>query len=197
MEKDFAKKIVNPYQIIFFWFGHDNPEQIFPMSKVKIWEGSPDAVQFMRQNFMSTYEAAATGKLNHWQNHPESLLALIILLDQFPRKVYAGQSKMFATDNLALGLVLEGIKTEKDLELTPVQRLFFYMPLQRSESPLIQKQSVKVYEKLYQDSAESIKPFINEFLNLAKYNKKNIDEYGKFAHRDKILNRHKPLNNLN
>jgi uncharacterized protein (DUF924 family) len=88
----------------------------------------------IRQRFLSTYEAANSGTLDEWRNFPQSMLALIILLDQFPRNMFRGSPRAFASDARAVNLTKEGIKRGFDRSLIGDQLDFFYMPLMHSEA---------------------------------------------------------------
>ena len=84
--------------------------------------------------FGARVEAALRGELASWADGPRRRLSLIILLDQFPRNIYRGRARAFAGDEQALALALSGMQSGADAALDPVERIFFYMPLQHSES---------------------------------------------------------------
>ena len=86
--------------------------------------------------------APVKGKLDHWAAEPHGRLALIILIDQFRRNIYRNTAEAFSKDRLALKLCVEGAMEKKDKSLTPIQRVFFYMPLQHAESRKVQAKSV-------------------------------------------------------
>jgi uncharacterized protein (DUF924 family) len=88
----------------------------------------------IRDRFMLTYEAAKDGKLDAWRSQARSLLALIIVLDQFPRNMFRGEARAFATDHLACSLSKEGISKDFDRGLGGAGLDFFYMPLLHSET---------------------------------------------------------------
>jgi len=88
----------------------------------------------IRRRFLATYEATRSGKLDEWSNAPKSLLSLIILLDQFPRNMFRGSARAFASDAQAVRLTKEGIEKRFDRSLSGAQLDFFYMPLMHSES---------------------------------------------------------------
>ncbi|HEY2446747.1 MAG TPA: DUF924 family protein, partial [Rhizomicrobium sp.] len=88
----------------------------------------------IRQRFLATYEAAHSGQLDAWRETPHSLLALIVVLDQFPRNMFRGSARAFAADEQAAGLTREGIEKGFDQALEGAQRDFFTMPLMHSET---------------------------------------------------------------
>ena len=87
----------------------------------------------VRQRFMPTYEAAREGKLDTWRSQARSLLALIIVLDQFPRNMFRGEARAFATDHVARSLSKEGIGKDFHRALGGAMLDFFYLPLMHSE----------------------------------------------------------------
>jgi uncharacterized protein (DUF924 family) len=112
--------------VLAFWFSEAQSSRWYDK------DGNFDAE--IRQRFLSTYDAANSGTLDEWSNTPESLLALIILLDQFPRNMFRGSPRAFASDARAVSLTKEGIKRGFDRALTEAQLDFFYMPLMHSEA---------------------------------------------------------------
>jgi uncharacterized protein (DUF924 family) len=88
----------------------------------------------IRDRFMLTYEAARAGHLDAWRSQARSLLALIIVLDQFPRNMFRGEARAFATDHLACSLSKEGISKDFDRALGGAGLDFFYLPLMHSEA---------------------------------------------------------------
>jgi uncharacterized protein (DUF924 family) len=101
----------------------------------ELWYASdPKFDAGIRAQFMHTYEAASDGKLDAWREPAPSMLALIIVLDQFPRNMFRGEARAFASDRLALSLIKEGISKGFDRALDGAQLDFFYMPLMHSET---------------------------------------------------------------
>lgn len=123
--------MANFQEILNFWFGSPDRSNY----------GKPRAVWFsknaefdrqVKTRFLSDYELAASGKLNHWQDRRESCLALIILCDQFPGNMFGDRPKAFASDPQALGFAEYAVKRGFARQKLPVQRWFFYLPFQRS-----------------------------------------------------------------
>jgi uncharacterized protein (DUF924 family) len=111
--------------ILDFWFAPGMEE---------LWYANdPTFDARIRDRFMRAYEAARDGKLDAWCQQAPTLLALIIVLDQFPRNMFRGEARAFATDHLALSLTKEGIGKDFDRALRGAQLDFFYMPLMHSE----------------------------------------------------------------
>jgi len=143
----------------------------------------------IEKDFADDVDAASGGNLNHWADEPRGRLALILLIDQFRRNIFRGSPDAFSADRLALKLCVEGAMEKKDKGLTPIQRVFFYMPLQHAESRKVQAKSVVLYNRL----AKAVSPTEREtFLTVAQFaelHKDIIDQFGRFPHRNHLLGR--------
>jgi len=155
-----------------------------------IWFGE-DAVfdHEVKKEFADDVERACEGELDHWAAEAHGRLALIILIDQFRRNIYRNTAEAFSKDRLALKLCVEGAMEKLDRGLTPIQRVFFYMPLQHAESAKVQAKAVALYNRL----AESVsKTYQETFLTVAQFaelHKDIVDQFGRFPHRNKLLGR--------
>lgn len=173
---------MNYQQILDFWFG--NPTETDYGKPRKFWfTKSTETDQKIAKLFTDTYKAAAEGTLNHWQEQPSSCLALIIILDQFPRNIYRGKPQAFATDRQALAVAKYALKREYDRNLLPVQRWFIYLPLEHSEDLVHQERCVELFSSLehHSDSSGAIA--------FAQRHLKIIQRFGRFPHRNEILGR--------
>jgi len=132
----------------------------------------------IRRRFLSTYEAAASGRLTDWEQNAEGALALLILLDQFPRNMFRGDARAFATDALARAVASRGILHGFDGAI-PDMRTFFYLPFMHSENPADQERAVSFYRA--HNEAENLK--------WAELHADIIREFGRFPHRNAVLGR--------
>jgi uncharacterized protein (DUF924 family) len=176
--------------ILAFWFKEHALSAPQIDRRMDIWFGEdPTFDHEIQQNFSVDVERASEGTLDHWADEPRGRLALILLLDQFRRNIYRGSAKAFEKDRAALKLCVEGAMQKKDRGLTPIQRAFFYMPLQHAESGKVQAKSVELYSKL----AEAVSPTFQEtfltFAQFAELHRDIIDQYGRFPHRNALLGR--------
>ncbi|KGQ02232.1 hypothetical protein BBAD15_g12558 [Beauveria bassiana D1-5] len=96
--------------------------------------------------------AAAARQLDAWLDEPDGALALMILLDQYPRNAYRGTAHMFATDPLALLFAERAIAAGHDLAVDPALRQFFYMPFEHAETVAAQNRAVALMEPLGADA---------------------------------------------
>ncbi len=176
--------------ILLFWFKEQELSGPQIDRRMDIWFGT-DAVldHEIEKEFADDVSAASEGKLDHWAIEPRGRLALILLIDQFRRNIHRNSAEAFSKDKLALKLCVEGAMEKKDIGLTPLQRVFFYMPLQHAESRKVQEKSVELYNRL----AEAVSPTYRETLltvaQFAELHKDIIDQFGRFPHRNKLLNR--------
>jgi uncharacterized protein (DUF924 family) len=176
--------------ILSFWF--KDKELTAPQidGRMDVWFGEDSVFdEEIAREFADDVDRASEGKLDHWGNEPRGRLALIILLDQFRRNIYRNSPDAFARDKAALKLCVEGAMEKKDQGLTPIQKAFFYMPLQHAESRKVQDKSCDIFNKL----AEAVSPTYREtFETMAQFAELHADiirRFGRFPHRNAILGR--------
>ena len=146
-----------------------------------------------KNNFLDKIYAAATGEYSDLIiENPKNRLAVIILLDQFTRNSFRDTANMYAYDNIALYLALDGIEKKQDKELLPIERVFIYMPLEHAEDIEIQKQCVDLFKKLEQEvlnnTPENHELFKN-FTHFADAHYQIVKQFNRFPHRNKLLKR--------
>ncbi|WP_414549464.1 DUF924 family protein [Anabaena sp. CCY 0017] len=168
--------------ILEFWFGHpDAPDYGKPKA---YWFGEKaEFDQEIQNQFLSAYQKAADGYLDDWIDSAETCLALILLLDQFPRNMFRGTPEAFATDWEALSAAQYAVVQGYDCQLLPVQRWFIYLPFEHSENLTHQRQCVKLFQQLSHDpdSAKAIEHSLSH--------QEIIARFGRFPHRNSILGR--------
>src|SRR5579883_837574 len=137
------------HELLNFWFGALGSADLPTSERTTLWFGDNENVrQQMADLFGSEFEAATIGKLDGWCQTPRGCLALIILLDQFPRYLYRGTATAFAYDQRAQQICLEGLQQKVDHSLTLIERVFFYMPLVHAEEAQLQEKSIRLYQQL-------------------------------------------------
>ncbi len=176
--------------ILLFWFKEQELTGPQIDRRMDFWFGADPVFDHeVETEFADDVAAASDGRLDHWAVDPHGRLALILLIDQFRRNIYRNSAQAFSMDKLALKLCVEGAMEKKDIGLTPLQRVFFYMPLQHAESRKVQEKSVELFNRL----AEAVSPTYRETLltvaQFAELHKDIIDQFGRFPHRNKLLNR--------
>ncbi len=141
------------------------------------------------ETFETDIARAVRGELDHWCATPRGQLALIVLLDQFSRNIYRGTARAFAQDRKALAVCRDGLEPGTDRALRPVERLFFYMPLQHAEDRDAQRRSVESFEGLLAEVAPLHRPLCQGFRDYAHRHRAVIERFGRFPHRNVILGR--------
>ncbi|NDJ19121.1 DUF924 family protein [Myxacorys almedinensis] len=164
--------------VLDFWFGNE-------LKPRKVWFiKDPAFDEQVRSRFLDLHRQAAAGRLSTWKDMPERCLALVIVLDQFSRNLFRGQPESFAYDRAALEVARHAISHHFDQQLPPVQRQFFYFPLEHAEDLECQHQSVKLFEQFKDD------PELNNTHHYALRHREIIERFGRFPHRNTILGRH-------
>src|SRR5262245_33015016 len=101
-----------------------------------------------RERFQPLHEQASRGRLNHWLETSKGTLALVLLLDQFPRNAFRDTARMYATDKMARDVATDAIKAGHDLRVDAELRLFVYLPFSHSENLADQERSVELCRSL-------------------------------------------------
>jgi uncharacterized protein (DUF924 family) len=176
--------------ILSFWFKEHSLSAPQIDRRMEIWfSEDPVFDHEIEKEFANEVVKACKGELDHWGCSSHGRLALIILIDQFRRNMHRNTARAFSKDKLALKLCVQGAVEKKDQGLTPIQKVFFYMPLQHAESRKVQAKSVELYRRL----AETVSPTYREtFMTVAQFaelHKDIIDRFGRFPHRNKLLKR--------
>ena len=133
----------------------------------------------IRARFLPTYEAAAAGHLEEWESSLEGALALLIVLDQFPRNMFRGGARAFAADPLARQVADRAIAQGFDRQVPEAERGFFYLPFEHSESLSDQERCCALYRAA--GDAEGLK--------WAELHADIIRKFGRFPHRNAAMGR--------
>ncbi len=133
----------------------------------------------IRERFLATHEAAALGRLADWEASAEGALALMILLDQFPRNMFRGTARAFATDKLAREIATRALDKGFDRDTPAKLRSFFYLPFEHSEDLADQERSLALYRALGDENN----------MKYADIHADIIRKFGRFPHRNEILGR--------
>jgi uncharacterized protein (DUF924 family) len=176
--------------VLAFWFKDKALGAPQIDARMDVWFGEDSVFdEEVAREFQDDVDAASDGRLDHWAHQSKGRLALIILLDQFRRNIYRSTPDAYACDKAALKLCVEGAMEKKDKGLSAIQRVFFYMPLQHSESRKVQKKACSIFNKL----AEAVSPTYKEtFATIAQFAELHADiveRFGRFPHRNAIMRR--------
>ena len=165
-----SASVATASEIVSFWHaaGYDR------------WFNKDDAFDAeIRARFLPTYEAAAAGKLKSWEDTAEGALALLIVLDQFPRNMFRNDPRAYATDALARAVTAAALIKGFDAQVQADLRLFFYLPFEHSEDFADQERGLALYKAAGDE----------EGYKWAKEHYDIIAKFGRFPHRNAVLGR--------
>ena len=167
-------------EILDFWFGGEAERGTFR----DVWfEKNEDFDREISSRFRKDYERAAAGGLEDWQNSERGCLALILLLDQFPRNMFRGDARAFATDHRARAVADHAVSEGMDLALPPIQRMFVYLPFEHSEDTEDQQRSIELFLALDEELDGP------DLVSYARRHAEIISRFGRFPHRNATLGR--------
>ncbi|MDE9449192.1 DUF924 domain-containing protein [Aliiroseovarius sp. Z3] len=167
--------MTEPQEIITFWFDEVGE---------KGWYTASDKLDdTIRARFMADYEAARDGKRDHWRDTPQGALAFLILTDQFPRNMFRGDARSFATDPAARACSDHAIERGLDMQIPLPDRQFFYLPFMHSEAMEDQDRCIALMAERMSDT-----PGQGDTLH-ARVHRAIIDRFGRFPYRNEALGR--------
>jgi uncharacterized protein (DUF924 family) len=134
----------------------------------------------VRERFLALHEQALAGELKAWEETPEGMLALMLLFDQFPRRMFRGTSRAFETDELAIELARDAIIKHYDDRIDKNYKLLFYLPFLNSESVGDQRLALFYIRERVKE---------NQWLSMAEQHLEIVQRFGRFPQRNPILGR--------
>jgi uncharacterized protein (DUF924 family) len=170
-----------PQEILEFWFA-DQARSLW-------FEKNADFDALIRSRFEATHQAALAGRLDAWEDAAESCLALVILLDQFPRNMYRGSARAYAADARAHAVAERAIARGHDRRFAVDRRHFFYLPFEHSENLADQRRAVALFRADAEAAAGSDRERAHERLDYAERHLAAIERFGRFPHRNELLGR--------
>lgn len=176
-----------PEAILRFWFGDPNGPE-YGHYRPAWFTKNDDFDTQIRQHFIGDYDKAVAEEYAGWIAHPTWAVALLLLLDQFPRNLFRGQPQSFASDPKALSVAHHLVTTGADKTLIPVHRFFVYLPFEHSENIEHQHQCVQLMQTFINDFPD-LDEGIKGGLGYAIRHQKVIQRFGRFPHRNEILGR--------
>lgn len=168
--------------ILAFWFGapdeagHDEPREAW-------WLKDPAFDGEIRALFLAAYQSAVAGGLDAMAQTAEGALALILLLDQFSRNMFRGDSACYAGDEAARNIARQALECGFDKAVSPLRRWFFYLPFEHSENLDDQDLSLSLFEALPESARR------DEAIAAARRHREIVALFGRFPHRNEILGR--------
>lgn len=173
--------------ILDFWYGQ--PGELNYGRYRKAWfTKDADFDAQIKQHFLADVAKAAAGEYDDWQTVPAGAIALLLLLDQFPRNLYRGTALSFAADSQALKVAKHLVETGVDKTLPPHYRFFVYLPFEHSEAIADQNRCVELMESFVQ-AMPDLDEGLKSGLDYAIRHRDVIERFGRFPHRNEILRR--------
>jgi len=165
---------MTPLDVLEFWFAQDR----------KAWFAKDPAFdERIRTRFLALYERARSGALAAWTREPKSCLALVIVLDQFPRNLFRDDARAFDTDAAARDAARVLLDQGWDKALAPLERMFAYLPFEHSESLADQDRCLALMTEL------AAHPETADLPRWAEAHLAIIRRFGRFPHRNAALGR--------
>jgi uncharacterized protein (DUF924 family) len=159
------------HELIEFWFSDK--------AKKRWFKSTLEFDNELRNKYAGLYQAACRGELEHWRDNVESALALVILFDQIPLNIFRGRPQSFASDGQARDVATAVITHGWDKSLSDEQKVFLYMPFMHSEALADQDHAVELYRAAG----------LEHNLRYAKHHREIVHRFGRFPHRNAILER--------
>jgi uncharacterized protein (DUF924 family) len=171
---------VKPDEVLDFWFGREG-EPGYGGFREEWFRKDPEFDREIRDRFEELHQDASAGRLDGWKEDARGCLALVILLDQFPRNMYRGDPRSYATDRKAQETAEYAVDHALDRELPEFQRMFLYMPFMHSEDLAHQRRSVELFRGLGEGEGDGD--------SYAVRHMKIVERFGRFPHRNEVLGR--------
>ncbi|KAL6713738.1 hypothetical protein ACLMJK_008230 [Lecanora helva] len=174
--------------LLHFWF---SPSTGGP---TRWFAPSPTFDAAIASSFLPLIKRARdTATLDGWTQHPQGTLALLLVLDQFPRNVFRGTREAYASDAKALEIATVGVAKGQDREVELSRRMFFYLPFMHNETLLAQVACVALYEALLAeavvDGEEEVVEGAKRGVEMAERHRDVVGRFGRFPSRNGVLGR--------
>jgi len=180
----------SPEDVHRFWFGDAADDPRAADVRRELWfRGSPAFDDEIRGRFAATIARAARGELSDWEREPRSCVALVLVLDQFPRNAYRNTAIAFENDSMALAFTRRAIVARHLERLSIAECAFLLMPYQHVEALSAQRQGVAHFERLVAAASDEWRSFAENTLQFAQRHLAIIERFGRFPHRNAILRR--------
>lgn len=183
-------RVDNAEQILDFWFGDPQASEEMQEKLAARWFARDAAFDAqIRMRFGNLVDAAIGGELGAWDFSPRSWLALLLVLDQFPRNLYRDSAFAYSGDDRAQRIALAGLARGDDLVLPVRCRAFAYLPLEHAENLPLQLRCVSLFEALATDPEARPPQGYTQYLEYARRHCEVIQRFGRFPHRNLLLGR--------
>ena len=177
-------------EILGFWFGDARASPAKAEARMSLWfEANPATDALIHERFGVAVDAAGRGELAAWTAAARPALALVVLLDQFPRNIWRGTPRAFAHDERALAVARQVLAVGFLRELAPIEQPFLILPFQHSESLQAQRESVRLCREIMTMAPVEWRTTLATFAPYADQHLELIERFGRFPHRNAVLGR--------
>jgi uncharacterized protein (DUF924 family) len=179
-----------PEDILTFWFADAVADSAKAMQRRSFWfQANPTVDERISQRFSTSVRFAARGELTAWEQAPRSCLALVILLDQFPRNLYRGKAKAFQYGSQALEVASGGVSAGYLEQLSLVEQCIFVLPYEHSEDVSVQRAGIELLEQIVDEADPEWEPSARVSIHFARRHLEIVERFGRFPHRNVVLGR--------
>lgn len=181
---------MEPSDLLDWWFAGPMDEPDAVMAQAQVWFGkAPETDRVLRERFCDAAVRAAAGELDAWRASPVPCLALILLLDQLPRNIWRGEPRAWSSDEHALTVARSAVSRGLDRSLRFVERVFVYLPFEHAEDRLAQREAVRLFGALADESPRALRPLLLAAHYGAVTHARIVERFGRFPHRNVTLGR--------
>ena len=173
-----------------FWFPRDLDDHDEVKARAAVWFGGASSFdKLLEERFADLPDRAAEACDTSVPLSHAEMLSLVLALDQLPRNLYRGSSRSFEYDPLALEVASQLVRTRAIEQLHPVMAAFVYLPFEHAEDRTCQEQAVDGFRGLLERASTPLKEQFAQFLQYAEMHLAVIEKFGRFPHRNRVLNR--------
>lgn len=176
-------------EILQFWFGSGkDPYEVEESISTRWFAGGDEFDAEIRERFGDHLDRAIRGDYDDWSETPRGRMALILIFDQFSRNIFRDSPRAWSQDLLAQRLTLEGLEEGVDQQLRPIERSFFYLPLEHAEDLHLQEMSVTRFKALANEAPDDSE-MLAGMVPYAVRHHEIIERFGRFPHRNEVIRR--------
>ena len=177
-------------EVLSFWFADAYESDEAYEARMAIWFGGASAFDDeIRERFGDLPDRALQGELDGWLKTPRGVLAMVIVLDQFPRNLYRDSPKAFEYDASARAAATLLVSKGLDETLDPIEASFLYLPFEHSEELLDQQRCLELYRALEERVPDEERARYENSTDYARRHYDIIARFGRFPHRNEVLGR--------
>jgi len=180
----------NADEVHRFWFGEVDDWLECTIRNAERWfQRGQELDAPVREQFGALVEAAGHGEVDHWMDTPRGAISLILALDQFPRHIHRGSAHAFDLDGKALRMCQHGVERGLNERLSPVERGFFYLPMEHAEDLEVQEQGVALMHANTRSGPPELREYLENAATYGELHRDIVARFGRFPHRNEVLNR--------